>query len=256
MEAIHSSNGSNNPYKIETSRGTIYAKHVIHCTNAHVGHLVPGLRGRIFPVRGQMSAQTPGDKFPLQATKHSWLFNYDRGFDYLTQLPTGQMMFGGGFANGEGGGVADLGISKDNDMSVYLDIHLSGALSAVFGHESWGPVQGDPIQAMWTGNMAFSMDGFPWVGRLPTSATGRSEPVGENTGSEWVCAAFGGEGMVQAWRCGKALGTMILKQDDQLVSTADPDLNWFPEQLLVSEKRISEAEMPKSMSETGRRSHL
>lgn len=203
-----------------------------------------------------MSAQTPGDKFPLQAAKHSWLFNYDRGFDYLTQLPTGQMMFGGGFANGEGSGVGDLGISKDDEMSVYLDIHLSGALSAVFGHKSWGSVHGDPIQAMWTGNMAFSTDGFPWVGRLPSSATGRTEPVGGNMGSEWVCAAFGGEGMVQAWLCGKALSTMILKHDDELVSSADPDLNWFPEQLLVSEERVAVAEMPKTVSEAGRQSHL
>jgi glycine/D-amino acid oxidase-like deaminating enzyme len=256
VKAIHSNDGSSQLYKIETSRGTISAKHVIHCTNAHVSHLVPGLRGRIFPVRGQMSAQTPGDNFPLQATKHSWLFNYDRGFDYLTQLPSGQMMFGGGFASGEGGGVADLGISKDNDMSVYLDIHLSGALSAVFGHESWGPVQGDPIQAMWTGNMAFSTDGFPWVGRLPSSATGRPEPGSGEAGSEWVCAAFGGEGMVQAWLCGKALGRMILKRDDQLVSTADSDLDWFPHQLLVSEKRIAEAEMPRTMSDTRRQSNL
>lgn len=207
-----------------------------------------------------MSAQTSGDKFPLQATKHSWLFNYDCGFDYLTQLPSGQMMFGGGFANGEGGGVGDLGIATDDKMSVYIDIHLSGALSAVFGHKSWGPVQGDPIQAMWTGNMAFSTDGFPWVGRLPGSATGRSEhepeKTGGNAGSEWVCAAFGGEGMVQAWLCGKALGTMILKHDGQLIATADPDLSWFPDQLLVSEKRIAEAEMPKNIPDSRRQSNL
>ena len=207
-----------------------------------------------------MSAQTPGDKFPSQAAKHSWLFNYDRGFDYLTQLPSGQMMLGGGFANGEGGGVGDLGIAKDDEMSVYIDIHLSGALSAVFGHKSWGPVQGDPIQAMWTGSMAFSTDGFPWVGRLPGSATGRSEhepeKAGGNAGSEWVCAAFGGEGMVQAWLCGKALGTMILKHDGQLIATADLDLSWFPDQLLVSEKRIVEAEMPKNMPDSRRQSSL
>ncbi|CRL31244.1 FAD dependent oxidoreductase [Penicillium camemberti] len=245
VRAIHTeaSSSSSQPYRIENSRGTISAKHVIHCTNAHVGHFVPGLRGRIF-----------------SATKHSWLFNYDRGFDYLTQLPTGQMMFGRGFANGEGGGVGDLGIAKDDEMSVYIDIHLSGALSAVFGHKAWGPAQGNPIRAMWTGNMAFSTDGFPWVGRLPGSATGRSEhepeKAGGKTGSEWVCAALGGEGMVQAWLCGKALGTMILKHDGQLVAAADLDLSWFPDQLLVSEKRIAEAEMPKNMPDSRRQSNL
>lgn len=243
-------------YKVETTRGIIFAKNVIHCTNAHVGHLVPGLRGRIFPVRGQMSAQTAGEAFPLQTFKHSWLFNYDRGFDYLTQLPEGQMMLGGGFANGEGGGIADLGIPTDDKLSVYIDIHLSGALSAVFGHKTWGSVQGDPVQAMWTGNMGFSTDGFPWVGELPSSATHRPQPAGQNHGAEWVCAAFGGEGMVQAWLCGKALATMLLQHDGQHAPTAESDLSWFPEQMSVSEQRFAEAEIPRTVSDSRRESSL
>lgn len=153
-------------------------------------------------------------------------------------------MFGGGFANGEGGGIADLGISNDSELSLYTDIHLSGALSAIFGRQSWGRVQGDPVQAMWTGNMAFSTDGFPWVGRLPRSVTHRRS--GDNgNGAEWICAAYGGEGMVQAWMSGKALAIMVLSQDDQLVSTADADLSWVPEQILVTEKRIIAAELPR-----------
>lgn len=117
VTAIHDDTATNDlKYKVETSRGTIAAQHVIHCTNAHVSHLVPGLRGRIFPVRGQMSAQTPGDNFPNQAADHSWLFNYDRGFDYMTQLPEGQMMLGGGFAQGEAGGLADLGVSTSLEL--------------------------------------------------------------------------------------------------------------------------------------------
>jgi glycine/D-amino acid oxidase-like deaminating enzyme len=250
VSAVHYDKGPNHDYTIETNRGTVRARHVIHCTNAHVGHLVPGLRGRIFPVRGQMSAQTPGDRFPLQAKKHSWLFNYDRGFDYLTQLPSGQMMLGGGFAQSESCGIADMGVSTDNEMSLAIDIHLSGALSAIFGRESWGRVQGSAIQAMWTGNMGFSADGFPWVGQLPGSLTGRtraSNKAGE--GAEWVCAAFCGEGMVQAWLAGKALATMLLKKDGHSVE----DLSWFPDQLLVTEERINDAVLPQVVSDSPQR---
>ncbi|KAJ6044882.1 uncharacterized protein N7446_003076 [Penicillium canescens] len=243
VTAIQENTSSSAPrYKVETSRGTILARHVIHCTNAHVAHLVPGLRGRIFPVRGQMSAQTPGDQFPCQASEHSWLFNYDRGFDYLTQLPEGQMMLGGGFAKSEHGGLSDLGISTDSELSLDIDIHLSGVLSAVFGRKDWGRVQGDPIQAMWTGNMAFSSDAFPWVGRLPGAVTRRADHGDD--GSEWVCAAFGGEGMVQAWLCGKALATMLLEQDGALVG-GSADISWFPEQLRVSEERFGVTELPR-----------
>ncbi|OQE30682.1 hypothetical protein PENFLA_c002G10868 [Penicillium flavigenum] len=255
VTAIHDATASNGPrYKVETSRGTITTRHVIHCTNAHVSHLVPGFRGRIFPVRGQMSAQTPGDKFPNQAAHHSWLFNYDRGFDYMTQLPGGQMMLGGGFAQSEGGGLADLGVSTDSDLSLYIDIHLSGALRAIFGAKDWGCVQGDPVQAMWTGNMAFSSDGFPWIGRLPGAVTGRSEHGSE--GAEWVCAAFGGDGMVQAWLGGKAMATMLLAGDASLSESVSADLSWFPEQLLVSEERFAETVLPKEVGDDVHRANL
>ncbi|KAJ6017804.1 hypothetical protein N7451_001183 [Penicillium sp. IBT 35674x] len=255
VTSIETDSSSTYKYKVQTDRGIISARHVIHCTNSHVSHLVPGLRGRIFPVRGQMSAQTPGDKFPCQAYEHSWLFNYHRGFDYLTQLPGGQMMFGGGFGQGELGGIAELGVARDDEMSVYIDIHLSGALSAVFGRETWGRVQGDPVQAMWTGNMAFSTDGFPWVGQLPVSATRRSSSD-EGVGAEWVCAAFGGEGMVQCWLCGQALATMLLQQNGTLDPAVDADLSWVPEQMLVSEERLADAELPRSAPSSQRQAHL
>ncbi|KAJ5338233.1 hypothetical protein N7452_004961 [Penicillium brevicompactum] len=240
-------------YKVKTSRGTVNARHVIHCTNAHVSHLVPGLRGRIFPVRGQMSAQTPGRSFPIQGNDHSWIFNYDRGFDYLTQLPGGQMMLGGGFAQGEHGGLEELGIPTDSEMSMYIDIHLSGALPAIFGRKDWGGVSGEPVQAMWTGNMAFSSDGFPWVGRLPESATGRPE-VGR--GGEWVCAAFGGEGMVQAWFSGRALASMLLAGDKVLGQGVDTDLEWFPRQLLSSKERFDTTGLPREIIDTSHRASL
>lgn len=203
-----------------------------------------------------MSAQTPGELFQSQADKHSWLFNYDRGFDYLTQLPGGQMMFGGGFARGKGGGLEELGVPTDDDTSIYIDIHLSGALSAVFGRESWGRVPGNAIQSMWTGSMAFSTDGLPWVGQLPGSVTQRSVPNANNGGAEWVCAAFNGDGMVQAWLSGKALGTMLLLHDNQLAEGINSDISWLPDQMLVSEKRVKEAEIPRCVSDVGRQSNL
>lgn len=215
-----------------------------------------------------MSAQTPGDKFPSQGTQHSWVFNYERGFDYLTQLPetenhNGQMMFGGAFAQSEGRGMADLGVATDSSLSVYMDIHLSGALGAVFGHENWGTVSGPPVQAMWTGNMGFSWDGFPWVGMLPPSLTWREGGYSETnpeeqsetnkSGAEWVSAAFSGNGMVQAWLCGKALGIMLLSRDGMLDASHSADLSWLPEQMLVTEERIRNSVLPRVVDETAKR---
>ncbi|PLB41033.1 NAD(P)/FAD-dependent oxidoreductase [Aspergillus candidus] len=255
VTAIHNDHNTNTPdlpCSVVTARGKIRTRHVIHCTNAHVGHLVPGLRGRIYPIRGQMSAQNAGVKFINQGTENSWLFNYERGFDYLTQLPSGgqadaaKMMFGGGFAQGQTGGVADIGISTDSELSFYADIHLSGALSSIFGRENWGAVSGPSVEQMWTGNMGFSADGNPWVGRLPLSATQRGGDK-DSHGAEWVACAFSGEGMVQAWLCGKALALMVLNHDQQ--SSGAGDLSWFPEQLLVTEDRLHDSVLSGSVDD-------
>ncbi|KAL4972620.1 hypothetical protein BDW66DRAFT_162723 [Aspergillus desertorum] len=185
--------------------------------------------GRIFSVRGQMSAQYPGSRFRCQGKQHSWLFNYDRGAGEM-------MMFGGG--------ISDIGVSTDSKQSLHVDIHLSGALSAVFGLENWGSTPG--VEQMWTGNMGFSADGLPWVGRLPASVTQRG-PVGmEDRGGEWISAAFSGEGMVLAWLCGKALGRMLLLHDGELLDGDCADLSWFPEQMLVTEVRANTAALPRS----------
>ncbi|KAJ5788481.1 hypothetical protein N7457_003471 [Penicillium paradoxum] len=242
VTAVYDDTSADGPrYKVETENGTILARHVIHCTNAHVSHLVPGLIARVFPVRGQMSAQCPGDNFPNQSAKYSWIFNYARGFDYMTQLPTGEMMLGGGFARSEGGGLGDVGVPSDADTSRAIDIHLAGALREIYGPD-WGYKNRNRVMAMWTGSMGFSTDGFPWVGRLPAAATGRPDHGSE--GAEWICAAFGGDGMVQAWLSGKALATMLLAQEASLSETVSEALPWFPEQLLVSEERLAEASLP------------
>lgn len=186
------------------------------------------------------------------------MFSYERGFDYLTQLPAneepdvaGKMMFGGGFAQGEAGGVADLGISTDSELSLYADLHLSGTLSAVFGRENWGKVDGPAVEQMWTGNMSYSADGLPWVGKLPSLATQR-DPVPGAKGAEWISSACCGEGMVQTWLAGKALGRMLLMHDGRLSGSGD--LSWFPQVMAVTEERIQRAVMPRTLQERG--SHL
>ncbi|KAG4028233.1 hypothetical protein MFRU_023g00700 [Monilinia fructicola] len=232
-----------------TPRGTIKAKHVIHCTNAHIGHLVPGIKGCIFPIIGQMSAQPPGDRFQHQS-HHSWIFNYDRGYDYLTQLPVGpasdgEMMLGGGFARTQGGGIHSTGVSTDSDINMYADMHLRGVLGSIFGPENWGAVRGPAVKSMWTGNMGFSADGLPWVGQLTGSLTGRRSAAANTAqGAEWAAAAFSGEGMVHAWLSGKGLAEMILSHDHKQGAFSIPD--WFPEAMLISEERLAAARLARN----------
>ncbi|KAB2568566.1 hypothetical protein DBV05_g12757, partial [Lasiodiplodia theobromae] len=121
-----SSSPKPHPYTLTTPRGPLSARHIVHTTNGYISTLVPGLAGRIFPVRGQMTAQGPGARFPfrpsLEKPQHSWLFNYaNGGFDYLTQLPhsntpqsDGELMLGGGLAATHHRGVDEVGVARDD----------------------------------------------------------------------------------------------------------------------------------------------
>ena len=145
-------------------------------------------------------------------------------------------MMGGGYAQTQGGGIHETGISKDAELNMYANIHLRGVLGAVFAPENWGTVKEPAVTAMWTGNMGFSTDGLPWVGKLPASLTERTTTTGQ--GAEWAAAAFSGEGMVHAWLSGKALAEMIQSYDARASGVATVP-EWFPDAMVISEKRLA-----------------
>lgn len=250
--SINSQTGNEYPYQVTTSRGVILAKHVVHCTEGHQAHLLPSFRGVIHPLRGQMSAQKPGKDFPHQGNDRSWIIYYEEGYDYLTQLPVsgsasdGEMMFGGGLLATTQHGLNEIGVPTDDCLNMRITAHLNGALKAIFGEKNWGNVSGNAVKAMWTGIMGFSTDGFPWVGKLPSSLTSRQlQPQQLKAAGEWITSGFSGEGMVLAWLCGKALAQMIQSELHKEASAGpDKDLDvpaWLPKTFLVSEKRVDQA---------------
>ena len=203
VQSIDSAHG--NGYVVSTPRGAIRATQVIHATNGHAGHLLPGLRGALFPVRGQMSTQTPSESFGNKYDgRRSWSIHYDAGFDYITQSgQTGEIFHGGGLAQSIERGLGELGNVRDDINSVQAMAHLGGALNATFGiDESQKMASG--MKAAWTGVMGFTSDGLPLVGRLPKEATQR-----EGQG-EWIAAGFNGYGMANAWLCGQHIADSAL----------------------------------------------
>ena len=196
-------------YTIQTPRGAVTAHHIIHATNGWTSHLLPGLRGKILPFRGLMTAQRPGTGMstpahPPGARAH--IFYYTPGFDYLTQLPehsgeAGEFLFGGGAVQGGRIALSELGVSDDSAYNMAMASYIQGALPEYFGLANWGaegmpdPLRGaagpqvgeadNPppspwasgrVKALWTGIMGFSADLQPWVGRVPSAVSGRAEP--------------------------------------------------------------------------------
>ncbi|KAK6337931.1 hypothetical protein TWF696_001406 [Orbilia brochopaga] len=232
-------NPSTSTYTITTPRGTITAPTVIHTTNAWASHLLPGLRAKVIPFQGQMSAQSPPDGLPALGDKYSWVFFHKQGFDYLTQRPAtstinpdatatvtaGEMMYGGGWAQSGNNGLDLIGNNDDTTLNYLSAAHLSGLLPYVFGSgtadggtRAW---DGVVVKNMWTGVLGMSVDMMPWVGKVPAAVTTRGQPKQDKveveggvvkTG-EWCAVGFTGEGMVNCWGSATALARQVLGEE-------------------------------------------
>ncbi|KAH7884298.1 FAD dependent oxidoreductase [Phlebopus sp. FC_14] len=257
-------------YTITTPKGTIQTPHVIHATNGWCSHLLEPMRAKVVPFCGNMSAQRPGQSLPPSTINRSFIFYASPiGYDYLTQLPNGEreLMLGGGFAQQGNEGYEAMGNTDDRVHNKRVGAHLAGVLPRYFGEENWG-AEGQPLQpsegrqgndpewfrgrvkALWSGVLGISVDLLPWVGRLPSSVSGRSEPLISSSPrigkedemplgappGEWIAAGYSGEGMVHAWLSGKALAEMLLGRENE-ASLAE----WFPDIMRVTTGRWKKA---------------
>ncbi|KAI9452178.1 FAD dependent oxidoreductase [Lactarius psammicola] len=264
-------------YTIQTPRGAVTARHIIHATNGWTSRLLPGLRGKILPIRGLMSAQRPGtglstSTLPPGARAHVFYYT-PPGYDYLTQLPKhshsgeAELLFGGGAVQSGRIVFSEVGVSDDGGYNMAIASHIQGALPEYFGHTNWGtegvpPAAGEAgspspspwasgrVKALWTGILGFSADLQPWVGRVPSTVSGRALPAPEKDDAvrplaapgEWVSAGYSGEGMVHAWLCAHALALMLLGLEGrQGVPT------WFPNEYRLTDKRLKRATLERLM---------
>lgn len=246
------------PYALQTGRGTLHVRHVVHATNGFASHLVPGLRNKIVGVRGHMSAQQPGRYFPHTGGMRSWSVIYGGAFDYVSQRPSasgdaqGDLMIGGGFMRSLKQGVDQVGFYDDGvALEPLTTSHIVGIFPAIF-HPQWGV--GSELKQVWSGIIGLTGDSLPFVGRLDKKLTGRNVKDQGNIANskkqcgEWIAAGFSGEGMVWAWLCGAALGIMMTGVEEEELTEASGRpggklADWFPEELLVSSRRMQTADV-------------
>ncbi|KAK4898946.1 hypothetical protein LTR27_003677 [Elasticomyces elasticus] len=217
--------GMPSQYVVKTSRGNITASHVVYCTNGFTSHLLPALRGKLFPFRGTMSAQDLGPQHPNHGADRSWSLMSTPQVDsvsgvrsaslyYLTQDPdTRYMMLGGEYEKPE-----VIVSSNDSTMNSLSAEEIAKVLPRHF--ETSAVPQ---VKSLWSGIMGFSRDGVPIIGWLPESVTKRSGR------GEWIAAGFNGYGTGYCLSCGLAIADMLLGKD---VSSG------VPSALLVTEERL------------------
>ncbi|EXF78614.1 FAD dependent oxidoreductase [Colletotrichum fioriniae PJ7] len=257
---------------LHTPRGQIATRQVLLASNAYTSRLLPRFADLVVPVRGQVAALFPPR--PRAELGRSYVFmassdaakgepNQD---DYLIQRPGPglEMILGGGRANGTLRGV---GISDDDEVDPVVASYLRRAgarnldlaSTATTGTDTgtaagMGQTQEDEDSATshskkeleasheWTGIMAFSRDGRPWVGQVP-AGTG----LGGGEGL-WVCAGYTGHGMPQAALCGRAVASMMMGGGVSKGGDAG-DEEKLPAEFLVSEERAEKARALPSIKE-------
>ncbi|EXJ86775.1 hypothetical protein A1O3_03729 [Capronia epimyces CBS 606.96] len=223
------------PYILHTPRGLVRASKVIHATNGHAGHLLPKLRGSIFPVRGTMSTQKASPEFGRHGHRVSWSVINSGDFDVATntielglyygnQNPyTGDIFFGGEKAK-----IGELFVSDDSQVGAPCVEKLSTLLPSLFTR-GWKDGATPDVVKVWSGIMGFTADRLPLVGCLPPCVTDRGQEGGEG---EWIAAGFNGYGMPLCWSAGEAVAKMLLG--------INPD-NLLPESFLATKERLQDS---------------
>lgn len=162
------SSNADYPYHVQTSRGSMRAAKLIHCSNGWTGHLLPKLRGKLFPMRGTMSVQEAGPGFDNEGDKKSWstvgkptyegkngTFSY--GLYYITQnTHTGDIFIGG-----EKQLVSEVLTGDDTQMSALSKDELVRVLPKIF-KQGWSDGESPKVKKVWSGIMGFTPDHLPW----------------------------------------------------------------------------------------------
>lgn len=212
-----------------------------------------------------MSAQRPGKEFPHLDGSRSWCLINKRGYEYVTQRPGkvdsvdgqgAEIMIGGGMVQSGRKGFGEFGVASDAETNYLSGCHLGGVLPMGFGFENWGEdASGGRMKNIWSGILGLTADMMPFVGRLEPSLTGRT-PVKVKLSKdtvksithpgEWVSAGYNGEGMVNAWLCGVAVGLMVLGREEVVPSKTPgrPDGkvdDWFPKEYICTQERVTNA---------------
>lgn len=195
----------------------------------------------------------------------SWSIMHKKsGFEYMTQRPGlpdgvngkgGELMLGGALLQSGGRGLDEIGVSSDADVDFNVGTYLGGVLPMLFGAKYWGAdAESGRVKSMWTGIMGFTVDMMPFVGRLDSDITGRKVPKRKSSNGkgkgfmaepgEWIAAGYNGEGMVNAWLCGVAIGLMVLRRDEADLE-AEPGMpggkvaEWLPAEYMISRERLA-----------------
>lgn len=136
---------SGSEWRLETSRGTVTADHVVVATNGYTDDLWPGLRQTIVPVFSAMAATEPLPPEIRAAIMPSGAVLYELGWDtvYYRLDAAGRLLMGGRGPQRDPRGIADCR-------------HL-----VTYAERLWPALAGREWSHAWAGQVAVTTDHYP-----------------------------------------------------------------------------------------------
>ncbi|KZF23088.1 FAD dependent oxidoreductase [Xylona heveae TC161] len=193
---------SSNLWKVSTPRGSVTAPRVIHCTNAHLGFLLPRLAKHVLPNRAQAHALTPSPAFSAEkalTNTFSLRYGLTHFYSLIQRKGDGTMILGSSRSNPA---LGDEPTRPNVDDSFYSEKVMNDALRQfheVFPEYSQdGNVHGEGFQHAWTGIVAMTPDHVPFVGEVPSLP------------GQYICAGFNAHGMARIFTCAPGVVKLIL----------------------------------------------
>ena len=136
---------------VKTPRGSIRAGHVIIATNGYTGDVTPQLKRRVVPVGSYIIAteELPPDLVQSISPRNRSFADTRRVLTYYRLSPDGKRLIFGGRAK--------FGFTEPTETAPLLYRFMT---------DRFPQLKGVKISHAWTGNVAFTLDELPHVGKL------------------------------------------------------------------------------------------
>ncbi|KEF62115.1 uncharacterized protein A1O9_00087 [Exophiala aquamarina CBS 119918] len=194
--------GSNEQWEVQTPRGTILARKVIHCTNAYAAALLPQLDTFVTPNKAQAHSVVPSQAFSGEGLLESTMslrYSMHHFYSLIQRQGDGTVILGVSRANPELSAATKAQIVSFDDSSFNPEI-VEDAMTrfkVMFPESNTKLRHGEGLDHAWTGIIAMTPDSVPLVG-----------PIDELRG-QYICAGFNGHGMARIFTCAPGLVKMI-----------------------------------------------
>ena len=142
--------GQEGAWQVRTSRGTVKAEQVVIATNGYTGDITPDLKRRVVPLASHIIAteELPADLADSLIPKRRTLSDTRRVLCYYRMTPDGKRMVFGGRAR-------FTQVSATASAPILYDF-----MTARFPQ-----LKGVKVTHAWTGNVAFTLDALPHMGK-------------------------------------------------------------------------------------------